>query len=209
MRLPILAVLFSAAALMPVALLAQSEGTAAVSAGAGKPANLCQELVNFVRQPAEAVKADSTPKSLAPAVQATKPGDTPAKASDAAGAPQTADGVSGQATSAGPGASGPQGQAQTKEAPAGSTATAAGPPQAAPSPAPAPAAPAPAAPPAATAPQASPEAIQAVEAAAEKKDLSGCRAAAQQMRRAGVVMPAPLLALSAMDVRLLEAAQQP
>src|SRR5687768_12862948 len=101
MRLWVLVVLLSAAALIPAAALAQSEGTAAVSAGSGKPANLCQELVNFVRQPGEAVKADSTPKSLAPPVQATKPGDTPAKASDASGAPQTAGGISGQVTASG------------------------------------------------------------------------------------------------------------
>ena len=200
MRLPALTVLLSVAALMPAGALAQSEGAIAASGGSGKPANLCQELVNFVRQPVEAVKADSTPKSLAPAVQATKPGDTPAKASDAAGAPQTADGVSGQATSSGPGASGPQGEAQNKAAPAGSTATAAAP--SAPPPAPA-------ASPSPPAPQASPEAIQTIEAAAANNDLSGCRAAAQQMRRAGVVMPAPLLALSAMNIRLLEAAQRP
>lgn len=198
MRIPVLLVLLSPA-LMPTAALGQSEVTAASSAVAGKPANLCEELVNFVRQPAEAANADTTPKSLASAVQAPKPGDTSAKPADAAGPPQTAGGISGQVTSSGPGASGPQGQAQNKAAPAGSTATAS-------SPAPAASAPAPAAPPAATAPQPSPEATQSIEAAAEKNDLSGCRAAAQQMRRAGVVMPGPLLALSAMEVRLLEAA---
>jgi hypothetical protein len=51
--------------------------------------------------------------------------------------------------------------------------------------------------------------VTQAEDAVSSNDLSRCRSAAQQMRRAGVVIPAPLLALSAMDPKLLEAAHRP
>ncbi|MCP1535468.1 hypothetical protein [Methylorubrum extorquens] len=48
-----------------------------------------------------------------------------------------------------------------------------------------------------------------IESAAQANDLQACRALAQNMRRAGIVMPAPLLALAAMSPKLLEAAPPP
>ncbi len=81
----------------------------------------------------------------------------------------------------GPGASGPQGQAQAQS-------------QAAPAPAGAPAQKKP-----------SPEQIAQVDAAAASNDVQACRAAAQAIRRAGVVMPAPLLSLSALDPKFFAA----
>lgn len=166
--------------------------------GTGRPANLCQELVAFVKQPEAATKAAEAPPQLATAVTAKKSDDTSAKPA-APGTPQNTSGQSGQITASGPGAAGPQGDAQNKAAPTGSTATASGPATAAP--AAAPAAPA--------APKPSAENVQQIESAAGANDIQGCRAAAQTMRRAGVVMPGPLLALAAMSPKLLEAASRP
>jgi hypothetical protein len=196
MRVLVRVALLSATLLLPV------EASAQDSPGAGKPANLCQEIVAFVHQPDPALKSDAPPPQLATAVSAKKPGDTSEKPA-AGGTPQNTSGQSGQITASGPGAAGPQGDAQNKAAPAGSTATAAAPPKDVPPAAPAAA---PAAPPA---PKPTAENVQQVEAAAAKNDLQECRAVGQQMRRAGVAMPAPLLALSAMDPKLLEAAQRP
>lgn len=168
------------------------------STSAGRPANLCQELIAFVHQPEAATKAVETPPQLATAVTAKKSDDTSAKPS-APGTPQNISGQSGQITASGPGAAGPQGDAQNKAAPAGSTATASGPATGAP--AAKPAAPA--------APKPSAENVQQIENATGANDLQGCRAAAQTLRRAGVVMPGPLLALAAMSPKLLEAASRP
>jgi hypothetical protein len=46
------------------------------------------------------------------------------------------------------------------------------------------------------------------EAAARENNIAGCRDAAQKMRRAGVPLPPPLLALAALDLKKLEATQQ-
>jgi hypothetical protein len=107
-----------------------------------------------------------------------------------------ASGQSSQISSSSPGAAGPQGDAQNKAAPAGTTATAAGPPKNS-------ASPGTRAGPAPDAHKPTPENVQQVEAAAASNDLLGCRAATQKMRRAGVVMPRPLLALSALDPKRL------
>lgn len=167
----------------------------------GTPANLCQELVAFVHQPDSSRGSDAPPPQLATAVSAKKDDAPAAKPGDAAGAAQQASGQSGQITSSGPGAAGPQGEAQNKAAPTGATATAAGPPKSSSS-----AGSAAGSPPDAHRP--TPENVQQVEAAAASNDFLGCRAAAQKMRRAGVVMPGPLLALSALDPKLLERARR-
>lgn len=166
--------------------------------GSGKPANICQELVAFVRQPVASLKAVETPSQLATAVTAKKSAE-PAEKPSAPGAPQNTSGMSGQITASGPGAAGPQGAAQNKEAPVGSTATASGPAKDV----------SPAAPAALTSPKPSPENIQQVEIAAGINDIQGCRAISQTMRRAGIALPAPLLALAAMSPKLLEAAARP
>ncbi len=161
----------------------------------GRPANLCQELVAFVRQSTAGTQARDTPARLATAVSAKNSGDTSAKPA-ADRTPQNSSGQSGQITASGPGAAGPQGQSQDAAAPAGSTATAAGLERSGSS----------------TQPDTSkPSAgnVTQIEAAAPANDLSACRAAAQTMRRAGVVMPAPLLALAAMTPRLLEGVSAP
>lgn len=179
-------------------------------AGIGKPANLCQELLAFVHQPDPSQKADTQPAQLATSVQAPKQGSEESKPSGTAGTPQQTSGQSGQISNAGPGAAGPQGQSQNAAAPSGATANVAptlrSAPQAQGQPAP-PAAPAkPAAP---SAPKPTAEAVQKVEQAAGGNDLQICRAVGQQMRRAGVALPAPLLALMALKSELLETSQKP
>jgi len=178
--------------------LAQETSAAAQT---GRLANLCQELLAFVKQPDPSQGSDAPPPQLATAVSAKKDDTPSAKPGDAAGAAQQASGQSGQITSSGPGAAGPQGDAQNKAVPAGTTATAAGPPKSS----------SPAVAAASSTPDAhkpTPDNVQQVEAAAVNNDLLGCRAAAQKMRRAGVVMPGPLLALSAFDPKLLERARR-
>src|SRR3712207_8322784 len=48
-------------------------------------------------------------------------------------------------------------------------------------------------------------AIEKAEAAASSNDIAGCKAAAQEMRRAGVALPAPLIALAGLDLKYLQA----
>ena len=207
MRSFTLPVLLATTVLFPVSSRGQEAAPPAyTSTSAGKPANLCQELIAFVRQPDAAVKADATPAALATAVQAPKVGDPAQKSGDGGGEAQKNAGQSGQVTSSGPGASGPQGNTQNAAAPSGAAAGAAPAQQGAPapqSPAPKPAAPA-----TPVAPKPTAEAISEIERAASGNDLAGCRAAGQKMRRAGVAMPAPLMALSAMSLNLLEAADR-
>ncbi|WP_082503847.1 hypothetical protein [Methylobacterium sp. Leaf117] len=195
------AMMIAALVLTPALAFAQGASVQSPSdstGGTGRPANLCQELVAFVKQPEAATKAAETPPQLATAVTAKKSDDTSAKPS-APGTPQNTSGQSGQITASGPGAAGPQGDAQNKSAPVGSTATASGPAKVA-------SAAAPAAP---AVPKPSAENVQQIENAAGANDIQGCRAVAQTMRRAGVVMPGPLLALAAMSPKLLEAASRP
>jgi hypothetical protein len=122
-------------------------------------------------------KAPDAPPAGAPqpataAVQAPDKGAAQ-QPSSGAGETQQKSGLSGPVAQNGPGASGPQGQAQAQS-------------QAAPTGAPAQKGP-------------SPEQVAQVDAAAGANDVQACRAAARAMRKAGVVMPAPLLALSALD----------
>jgi hypothetical protein len=204
MRQVLRAAIITAAVSMPAVAVAQgnpippTSPSASAPQGSGRPANLCQELMAFVHQPEAATKATETPSRLATAVTAKNSDDTSAKPA-APGTPQNTSGQSGQITASGPGASGPQGDVQNKAAPTGSTATASG--SATGSPSASPAAP--------SAPKPSAENVQQAEIAAGTNDLQGCRAAAQTMRRAGIVMPGPLLALAAMSPKLLEAASPP
>ncbi|WP_288588366.1 hypothetical protein [uncultured Methylobacterium sp.] len=150
-------------------------GVTAAQAG-GPPANLCQELVAFVHP-----KAPDAPAPAQPATAAVQAPDKGAaqQPSNGAGETQQKSGLSGPVAQTGPGAAGPQGQAQSQAAPA-------------PAAAPAPKGP-------------SPELIAKVDAAAASGDIQACRAAARAMRVAGVVMPAPLLSLSALDPKFFSA----
>ncbi|GJE44377.1 hypothetical protein [Methylobacterium soli] len=178
------------AVLLPVAALAQAplpQAAAPMVGGAhsGQPANLCKELSAFLHPPASEAGSGTPPPQAATAVQAPSQ-DKPVPKPGESGAPQKESGQSGPIPNAGPGAAGPQGEAQK-----GGQA--------------APKAEKPSAPAAASAPKPAPEAIARADDAARANDLQACRAIAQELRRAGVAMPAPLIALSAMDPRLLEA----
>ncbi|GJD48739.1 hypothetical protein OPKNFCMD_1463 [Methylobacterium crusticola] len=164
------------------AALALLPALAEAQGGASGPVDLCRELVAFVRPkpadaPAGGPAAQPNVAVQAPAAQ----GSGPPQPSSAAGEAQQKSGLSGPVPQAGPGASGPQGQGQ-----AGAQAAPAGPP---PPPGP------------------SPGQVAQVEAAAGANDPVACRAAAQSLRRAGVAMPAPLLALAALDPRFLAPAR--
>jgi hypothetical protein len=173
----------------------------------GKPANICQELMTFLRQPVAAVAQAAPPTHQATAVQAPSPGQTAPQPHAAGGQAQQSSGMSGPVTQGGPGAPGPQGQAQNN--PAAQQAGQGAPPAATPSASPQQAAaPAPTAAPA-PAPAATPEQIQRIETAAGADDIKSCRDVAQQMRRAGVKLPDPLIALAALDLKFLESVRQP
>ncbi|MBY0299767.1 MAG: hypothetical protein K2X71_27650 [Methylobacterium sp.] len=169
--------LAAALVLLPAAALAQQPGDPAPRSG---PADLCRELVAFVRPPVPAAPAQpAAPPSQAVAVQAPQGGQSQLP-SAGAGETQQKSGLSGPVAQNGPGAPGPQGQAQAA-APSGAAAP------------PAPGKPTPAM-------------IEQVDAAAASRDVKACRAVARQMRTAGVVMPAPLLALAALDPKFFPAA---
>jgi hypothetical protein len=154
--------------------------TVSAAQAAGPPANLCQELVAFVHPKTPDAPAGGVGQPAPAAVQAPDRGAAQ-QPSSGAGETQQKSGLSGPVAQNGPGASGPQGQAQAQS-------------QAAPAPSGAPAQKGP-----------SPEQIAQVDAAAGANDIQACRAAAQGIRRAGVVMPAPLLALSALDPKFFAA----
>ncbi len=159
-----------------VKIILAAAGLAAGMSGAeaaGPPANLCQELVAFAHPKVPDAPAGGGQPAQA-AVQAPDKGAAQ-QPSSGAGETQQKSGLSGPVAQTGPGASGPQGQAQAQS-------------QATPAPSGAPAQKKP-----------SPEQVAQVDAAAGANDIQACRAAAQSMRKAGVVMPAPLLALSALD----------
>lgn len=142
-------------------------------------ADLCAELSAFVTKEEGQKPADTAPpREQATAVQApAKDGERPQ--TGGRDAPQQTSGMSGPVTHGGTGAPGPQGDKQP-----------------APQPAPAAAAAPPAPPP-------KPEDLEAAQKATESKDVMACRDATQKMRRAGVNLPALLLALAAFDPKIL------
>jgi hypothetical protein len=154
---------------------------APASSQSGRPANLCQELVAYLRQPKPAPTGQANP-ALNTALQAPTSGNQPQPAGQ--GAPTTG------------GMAGPI-PADSRQATSGSAAAPAAPasPSAAPS-----------AGPAANQTQA---ALEEAEALARGNDIAGCRAATQRMRLAGAPLPPALLALGALDLKYLQAAAPP
>jgi hypothetical protein len=199
--------LFAAALLSSTALAQQPS----------QRADLCAELSDFVTKQQSQKPADTGPPAQqATAVQApAKDGQRPQPGGT--DAPQQTSGMSGPVTHGGTGAPGPQGQAQ-ESSPSGQNNPQAGganqpaanrPPQAqAGQPAQPPGQQAAANPPAASqqpqAPPPNPEALEAAHAAIDQKDVLACRDVTQKMRRAGVALPAPLLALAAVDPKILK-----
>jgi hypothetical protein len=186
------------------------------------PADLCQELLAFVQRPAEerAAEGDSPPQ-VATAVEAPsqdEPSPQPEGGNDAS---QEASGMSGPVAPGGAGTPGPQVGAQDEPAPPASGQAAASGQERAAAPASQEAG-APgsaeakqvagptqgsAAPPPTTNPNAAQ--VEKAQAAARDGDIGQCRTVAQEMRRAGISMPAPLLALAALDLKFFGAGQQP
>lgn len=132
----------------------------------GQPANICQELVAFLRPKPPAPSPAAAPPA-APAPSAPAPG---------APAPQARTGLTGGAP--------PQG---------------ASPPQTSGQPAQIAKAPSVAKPP--------PMPLEEGQALASANDLRGCQDATRRMRRAGVELPASLIALAALKPELLQAQQ--
>ena len=144
------------------------------------PANLCQELLAFVTAPEAKKQESATPQSQATAVS-NPSGKTDGKPSGGGGEPQQKSGLSG-ATGTGDTVAPVDRKAALGQANASAKAAAA---------------------PAALPPPPKPDAatVAGIEAAAASNDQAGCRAAARTMRKAGVPMPPPLLALAALDLK--------
>ncbi|MEA2841763.1 MAG: hypothetical protein QOF41_3093 [Methylobacteriaceae bacterium] len=184
------------------------------SARTGKPADLCAEMLAFVHPPAPAsaaappsgpAAAAQPPANAATAVSAPAQSAAAPQPSPSGGAPQQSSSLSGPVTPSGPGASGPQGAAQPGAGGPPPAAGDAAKPPAAPAPQQAAAPAAPAAPPA---PKPTAAQIEKVEAAARDHNFQGCRDSAQEMRKAGIVIAPPLLALAALDLKFFDADQK-
>jgi hypothetical protein len=150
---------------------------------AGRPANLCQELVAYLRQPKPGAAAPANP-ALKTAVQAPTAGNQQPSQPSGQGAPTTA-GIAGPIPT------------DSRQAGSGSPTAPAAP--TAPSPAPS----------ASPAANQSQVALEDAEALARGNDIAGCRAATQRLRMAGAPLPPALLALGALDLKYLEASAQP
>lgn len=178
----------------------------------GKPANLCQELVAFVKQPEPAKAAATTPASQATAVSNPSGKTEGGKPSEAGGSQKSA-GLSGTVNESGPKSEANRpAEAKNAEAkPAEAKAVESLPDAKATNPATDPRARANAeakVPPGPGTPGPGPKPDQAtvenIEAAAAANDLAACRSAARAMRVAGVIIPPPLLALSALDLKYFQ-----
>jgi hypothetical protein len=179
MRFPAVVLVAAALAAGP----ATAQEPAAKPAPSGQPANICQELIAFVKPPAPTNAPAATP--VAPQQQSavsapTGKGDE--KSGGAAGAVQQNSGLSSP-ISADSSASPQDARAAANTAAKAPTAAAA----------------------AAAPTKPSPEAVAQAETAAAANDPAGCRASVQTMRRAGVTIPSPLLALGALDPRFYAA----
>lgn len=169
----------------PAAPTAQAPAAQAAASRDGSPANLCQEMLAFMKSPPpEAVVPAAAKKPAAGATQGTTGPHDPAKSQDGSGSAQKITGQSGVATDAPePGrdgaASGSANNAPQKESraaplpPANATST----------------------------PKEFVLTIDAAERLAEANDIAQCQKAARHMRVAGVAMPAPLIALAALDMQ--------
>ncbi|AMB43548.1 hypothetical protein [Methylobacterium sp. AMS5] len=177
----------AACALFAGSAMAQDASPSAPAAqqASGKPANLCQELVTFVKQPEPANKAAATPPQQATAVSNPSGKTEGGKPADG-GEPQKTSGLSGAVNETAP--SRATGNPADNPNAKANAAAKNPPPPAAPAPAPKP----------------DPATVEKLEAAAGANDLAACREAARSMRVAGVVLPPPLLALAALDLKFFQ-----
>jgi hypothetical protein len=194
-RLPFVALLLSTSLIAPGAF-AQDATPAPVPAPG--PANLCQELLAFVKKPEEKKQEAATPASQSTAVSNAS-GKSDGQPSSSGGAPQQTSGLSGPTKTD---AKAPTGEAAppAAKAAAGDGKSALAQANAAAKSPPAPGAPAPS-------PKPDEALIAKIDAAAVSNDQATCRASARAMRVAGVVMPPPLLALAALNPKFFASAQ--
>ena len=189
-RLPFAALLLSGCVVAPAAFAQDAAPAPTPSKG---PANLCQELVAFVKQPEEKKQEAATPAKQATAVSNAS-GKSDGQPSPSGGEPQQKSGLSGPAN--------PETKAPTSDtrAPVSDGKTVLSQANASAKSPPAPGAPAPS-------PKPDPALVAKIEAAAGSNDQPACRAAARSMRVAGVIMPPPLLALAALDPKFFSTPQ--
>lgn len=160
--------------------LPASAQDAAPPAASGGPADLCKELLAFVTAPEAKKQEGATPPSQTTAVS-NPSGKSEGKPSGGGGEPQLKSGLSGATGSSDTVAPGDRKSALAQ---ANASAKAAAAPAASPPP-----------------PKPDAATVAGIETAAASNDQAGCRAAARTMRKAGVPMPPPLLALAALDLK--------
>lgn len=178
---------------------------------ANPPANICVELTAWIEQlntAGIAKTAANTAASQTPVDPKTVTAVEPPKGGSATAAPAGQDqpqqnsGLSGPVRNDGPGASGPQGDAQEtaksgtvnpKPVEVAKSATTK---------------PAPTSTSEPKAPPATPQALEKVRQSAGANDLDGCAAVAREMRLAGVALPNPIIALAALKPELRNTAAQ-
>lgn len=174
----------------PVAMAqtdAPQPGAAAGQTGSGEPANICQELVAFMKAPApgQATAAGAPAPAAAQGAGSSGGGSGQAVPTRPASQTQSAQQITGQS-----------GVAVNAPAQSGTPAAGGSSPEAAPQKS-SRSAPVP------NASQGTPKesvlSVQDAEALAAANNTQGCRDAAQKLRRAGVVMPPSLLALAALE----------
>lgn len=185
------------AGIFALAASASFAQTAADPAGAGRPANLCQELLAFMEAPPPPAPAPAPPAPAAkqePAKEGVAPGSTETKSADAGPAKE---GASSQEVT---GQSGPATDAPDPNAPPAKGAKVADAPQKASVSAPVPT----------DAKSVSKQSVLSVAEAgklAEANDIAACQTAARELRIAGVAVPPPLLALTALDLKYQSTAE--
>ncbi|MCT7377188.1 hypothetical protein [Chelativorans salis] len=173
---------------------ATAEATDTQQADAGRPANLCQELLAFVREnPPEADDAQGNPPEAdAPADQSAAAGEDSSPASGEAVPPQpSSESSSAQEQS---GQSGPAHEAPDPNTEAATQSNGEDAPQTSGLSAPVP-------PEASEAEEDVPLNLDRAEELADANDIVACKDAARKLRLAGAAMPPPLLALTALDLQ--------
>ena len=170
---------------------APPDGSVAPAAEAGKPANLCRELLAFMKAPpeekapAKPAAADKPAQKTSALAGTTQAGDgATAKPENKADSSQAVTGQKGVATDAP--------EPSKEKVAAGSVANA---PQKESRSAPLPPADV------TSTPKESVITVEKAEALATANDLAQCQDTARKMRVAGVAMPPPLLALAALDLK--------
>jgi hypothetical protein len=161
--------------------------TAADQAGAGRPANLCQELLAFMKAPPpEPAAAAAAPAKAAAAAESKPAASGQADAPKPAGESASSQEVTGQ--------SGPATDAPDPNAPKPAAKDEQNAPQKASVSAPVPTD-------AKSVPKDSVLSVAEAEGLAGANDIAACQSATRELRLAGVAMPPPLLALAALDLQ--------